>query len=986
MSDLLQFFAASAPAPGYPNTYHGTERFGGRPEWAHTWFHGTKGEPEFGERRGHGDMERVKTPPEQRDMKGMGWPQPNQMLGIHFSPLHEVAHKFAGGGIASTPSAVVHAHLHFSDPAVYRDENHLNIAVADWAARHYPHWHSDKLNGQLGWNYSDQQGTHRDFSQVPEDHRERYRLGHAAQSVLTWHPHLPEILSGFNSHLLDQGHRGIIYGNDLEGPYLTDGTRGGDAATKYITKTKDWPWGSPKSFSAIAQPADIHTTHVEHIAPWRTEPEPHERTWEDVSDQDESDEMRDRILAYHRMHGGKLPGTERTASASADRYVSCDQGHQHWGAAGAAFLLLRHTDPGDQRIRYLFQHRAPWVDHGGTWGLPGGALHHGEDSYAGARRESREEMGELPRMRKHHTVTDDHGFTVWSEHEGIDLECPLHGYSSRRGSGSRQENRSSSASSGDSLPSAPLHADDRLRSHDQTEESKAPSLRSKRTPNHNDQDMRDDLGGVDHSLSDEPVQYENDAIPDLGRYRTSYTSDSETHKFFHSFEHGSGGRHPQEGSSYISDISRHEPGVSEGQSPLPADSPSPRPPDSRYSETSGMSSRPADKSRKRSQDEDAYSGCTCDPRCHTNRRWAATTHIADVHERFEPEETDEASDYRWVTKAEADQLDMHPGVRKTWETVWRSRKSKQAAAGEDAPPWQPGVPLYHGSLHAFPVGTVLTPEGKDPGGSIFSGDYVYATTSQEAARWFGSMHDVSPLSDSDVYVHRVEPVGDVEPDDFPAAAERYPHGNYRAKALRVVDRHKMPGHWASREAAVRQVPANDGPDGAAKSMMIAIVPPAEAQDMLDAAMAPLERHTPESRDKRHITLLYLGDEDDHQPAHLEKLPELTRLWAAGQPVFHVKLQGSGTFVNDGKHVLHALADIPGGQHLRSSLENYLSGHGISYPEDHGFTPHVTLSYSKHPVRFLPAIKPAEWPCTEVWFCRGGRWQSFPLGRKAVKVP
>ena len=116
--------------------------------------------------------------------------------------------------------------------------------------------------------------------------------------------------------------------------------------------------------------------------------------------------------------------------------------------------------------------------------------------------------------------------------------------------------------------------------------------------------------------------------------------------------------------------------------------------------------------------------------------------------------------------------------------------------------WSPGTDLYHGSLDNFPEGTVLTPEDKKEGSS-FSGPYVYATTDPEAARYFGSMHDDSPLSNRDVYVHRVEPVGGVEPDDFPAEDERYAEGNYRAKALRVMDSRKIPGHWAQKTAALQ---------------------------------------------------------------------------------------------------------------------------------------------------------------------------------------
>jgi len=296
---------------GFPNPYHGTAQFGGRPEWSRTWFHGTRGVPEFGERRGHGDdVARTRLPFGER-MKGSGWPQPNQMMGVHFSPLHEVAHKFAGS-VSSTPSAIVHARLHMSNPAHYPSEMHLNYAVAHWASQHYPHWHDQKVNDHLGWNYSDREGTHRDFSSVPD----RKYAHDKAQDVLQWHPHLPEILHGFRQHLREQGHRGITYGNNVEGPYETDATRGGEAGMKAIRK-REGMGGSPVSISAIVHPGDIEITHAEHISPWRKEPEPHERTWEAVSDADEPDEMRDRVLAWHREHGGAYPRQERTAARMA---------------------------------------------------------------------------------------------------------------------------------------------------------------------------------------------------------------------------------------------------------------------------------------------------------------------------------------------------------------------------------------------------------------------------------------------------------------------------------------------------------------------------------------------------------------------------------------------------------------------------------------------------------------------------------------------
>lgn len=61
-------------------------------------------------------------------------------------------------------------------------------------------------------------------------------------------------------------------------------------------------------------------------------------------------------------------------------------GTRMWGRDGAAGLLVVDHDRG-----ILLQHRAMWSHHGGTWGLPGGALDDGEDAVAAALREAREE-------------------------------------------------------------------------------------------------------------------------------------------------------------------------------------------------------------------------------------------------------------------------------------------------------------------------------------------------------------------------------------------------------------------------------------------------------------------------------------------------------------------------------------------------------------------------------------------------------------------
>ncbi len=71
-----------------------------------------------------------------------------------------------------------------------------------------------------------------------------------------------------------------------------------------------------------------------------------------------------------------------------DAWVEAPGGQRYWGRFGAAGLLAVDPDRG-----VLLQHRVAWSHFGGTWGLPGGALHQGEAPIDGALREAQEEAG-----------------------------------------------------------------------------------------------------------------------------------------------------------------------------------------------------------------------------------------------------------------------------------------------------------------------------------------------------------------------------------------------------------------------------------------------------------------------------------------------------------------------------------------------------------------------------------------------------------------
>lgn len=71
-----------------------------------------------------------------------------------------------------------------------------------------------------------------------------------------------------------------------------------------------------------------------------------------------------------------------------DAWVVAPSGERYWGRFGAAGLLAVDAERG-----VLLQHRVAWSHFGGTWGLPGGALHEGEGAIVGALREAQEEAG-----------------------------------------------------------------------------------------------------------------------------------------------------------------------------------------------------------------------------------------------------------------------------------------------------------------------------------------------------------------------------------------------------------------------------------------------------------------------------------------------------------------------------------------------------------------------------------------------------------------
>jgi 8-oxo-dGTP pyrophosphatase MutT (NUDIX family) len=93
-----------------------------------------------------------------------------------------------------------------------------------------------------------------------------------------------------------------------------------------------------------------------------------------------------------------------------DGFVTLPDGSLRWGRFGAAGVLARAAD------RFFVAQRSPHCHQGGTWAIPGGALHGGESPLDGALREFAEEIGVA--LEDFEVVTlheDDHGgWSYWT--------------------------------------------------------------------------------------------------------------------------------------------------------------------------------------------------------------------------------------------------------------------------------------------------------------------------------------------------------------------------------------------------------------------------------------------------------------------------------------------------------------------------------------------------------------------------------------------
>lgn len=159
-------------------------------------------------------------------------------------------------------------------------------------------------------------------------------------------------------------------------------------------------------------------------------------------------------------------------------------------------------------------------------------------------------------------------------------------------------------------------------------------------------------------------------------------------------------------------------------------------------------------------------------------------------------------------------------------------------------------------------------------------------------------------------------------------------------------------------------------------VMVALYPPAEVtrRYAMPGGLAP---------EDLHVTMAYLGrTEDVDRDALLAAVKSLPY-----REPFTAQVAGHGRFTGGDQDVLVALIDAPEVEQLRRDLLSAFTTYNIDVPSEHGFTPHMTLTYMDEqaltPLLRLPAD---DIEFGAVWVKYGDERTAFLFGDDGDPVP
>jgi len=165
-------------------------------------------------------------------------------------------------------------------------------------------------------------------------------------------------------------------------------------------------------------------------------------------------------------------------------------------------------------------------------------------------------------------------------------------------------------------------------------------------------------------------------------------------------------------------------------------------------------------------------------------------------------------------------------------------------------------------------------------------------------------------------------------------------------------------------------------DTATRGVMLCLKPSPEVAEQLALQGGELP-------ERLHVTLAYLGDEDELSDEQHEDLDDIALRFAteAGAPL-KGQVAGLGLFPDAGDgEVAYAPVDVPGVSSLATSLRDHLGERGFPVRTDHDYTPHMTVGYGM-PDRPEP-LAPTDVEFTDLVLARGGDEVRYPFGGKAL---
>lgn len=180
------------------------------------------------------------------------------------------------------------------------------------------------------------------------------------------------------------------------------------------------------------------------------------------------------------------------------------------------------------------------------------------------------------------------------------------------------------------------------------------------------------------------------------------------------------------------------------------------------------------------------------------------------------------------------------------------------------------------------------------------------------------------------------------------------HAGGKAKAERAL----MPAAEGAAQARAQLLAAEAAPTGC----IVCLVPDAETAQALavEGGLAP---------ELLHLTLCHFGDTEVLGPIQrAEALLSVRDAAAVMQPLTG-EISGIGRFTNGDLDVIYASLDAPELNRLQDFISTILEGAGFEIADDHGFTPHFTLTYLERdmpsPIEIVEP-RPVRFDAVAVW--------------------